>query len=261
MGNLYLYFSGTGNTRFATERFSGAYEGKAQFQIHSIEEQDVDFTKLILEADFVLISYPIYGSDIPKIMRDFLIENADSFREKPIMTLATQMLFSGDGGALAYYILKPYNVKLLASMHINMPHNIVDFRILPAYKDETVEKILLKASKKIDYYIKQIKSGNKVKTGMRFYSRTLGYLTQRLYYRWMYKSMIKMVRIDEGKCISCLKCVQNCPVGNMVMTDNKILTNNACTLCYRCINICPTQAIRIFGKHYPKQQYFNNKKG
>ena len=35
--------------------------------------------------------------------------------------------------------------------------------------------------------------------------------------------------------------------------DNFIKTENRCTMCYRCVNICPKQAITLLGKHVVMQ--------
>ncbi|HPJ23836.1 MAG TPA: EFR1 family ferrodoxin [Bacillota bacterium] len=256
MNQLYLYFSGTGNTKWAVHRFAEKYNSDSEKRIHSIEEVGIDFDTMIKNSDMVMIAYPIYGSMMPENMERFLKLHLESLAYKPIMVLTTQMKFSGDGAGLACYILNKANVKILATMHLNMPHNVVDMKIFRQHSDKEINRILIKADKKITSYINRIKQKRKVKTGRAFYSRILGLLTQRMFYRWFYQKMKKMVRIDDDRCIACGKCVESCPAHNLILTDGKISTKNDCYVCYRCINICPTKAIRIMGKSFPRQQYF-----
>ena len=256
--NLYLYFSGTGNTRYVLEKFASIYED-VDYNFISIEDKFVDFKTLIKNADTIIIGHPIHESIMPFIMQDFLKEHSAEFSNKKIITIVTQMYFSGDGGALAYRILRKSNTKLLHSIHINMPNNITDVKLLRPKKTVDTVHIIEKADKKITDIVSKIKSGVKIKMGMRFYSRTLGFFTQRSYGYYFYNRLRKKLIIHHDKCIKCNKCIEVCPVNNLEMVDNKVLTSKICTVCYRCVNICPTQAISLFSKKIPKVQYIREK--
>lgn len=39
------------------------------------------------------------------------------------------------------------------------------------------------------------------------------------------------------------KCEKLCPMNNIKIVDKKVVQNNQCTMCYRCINNCPKQAM------------------
>ena len=66
-----IYFSGTGNTKFCVERFLERLGGKA----YSIE--DGGAAKALAEDTEIVLGYPIYYSNLPVIMRDFITRNAD----------------------------------------------------------------------------------------------------------------------------------------------------------------------------------------
>ncbi len=257
MGNLYLYFSGTGNTKYVVDRFSSLYE-KNKFITKSIEYANFDYHKLILESEIIIIAYPIYGSMLPFIMQEFLEKYKNYFRNKKIITIATQMGFSGDGGGLAYYRLKSVHVQLLHSIHIKMPNNISDFFIFKILPLEKTEKIILEANRSIENIVKKIKSGKTIKMGRRFYSRILGFTIQRGISRPFFKKLRKRLYINHDKCILCNKCVDVCPMKNLYLEDNLIKTKNICTLCYRCVNTCPTNAISLFTKKAPNTQYIRD---
>ena len=51
----------------------------------------------------------------------------------------------------------------------------------------------------------------------------------------------------------CGKCEKLCPMNNIKIVDNKVVQNNQCTMCYRCINNCPKQAMTLLGKNVVEQ--------
>ena len=131
---LALYFSGTGNTAYAVARFcSRLSEAGVECKIVNIEnfsqeEKKFENTKNFsreekFDADTILFAYPIYGSALPRIVKNFLAQNSELFAKKNLITLATQYKFSGDGGALAARKIKCAHI---AAIHVNMPNNVTD---------------------------------------------------------------------------------------------------------------------------------------
>lgn len=255
--NLYLYFSGTGNTAYVLRKFASLYE-KESYDFISIEDQSKDFGQLIQQANTIIIGYPIHDSIMPFIMQDFLNEYKNFFKEKSIIVVVTQMLFSGDGGALAYRLLKKVNVNLLHSIHINMPNNISDLKFLKPKNINDTEHITKKADQKIKIIVDKINQGKQMKMGLRFYSRFLGLFLQRLFGYYFYKKMRRMVKIHHDSCVLCNKCVTECPTNSLIIENNKVIPYETCTVCYRCVNICPTQSISILSKNKPNVQYIRD---
>ena len=68
-----IYFSGSGHTKHCAEFFAQLTGGRAA----SIE--DAAALDLIKESDELFVAYPIHYSDLPKIVRDFLTQNAAAF--------------------------------------------------------------------------------------------------------------------------------------------------------------------------------------
>jgi formate hydrogenlyase subunit 6/NADH:ubiquinone oxidoreductase subunit I len=258
MNNLYLYFSGTGNTKYVVKQFVDRYEEGTDFTIQSIEEQGVNFSILIEEAKLIVIAYPIHEGLLPHIMSEFLMKYKEHFRNKDIITICSQMIFSGDGAALPIYILKENNVILLHGIHINMPNNLADFWFLPLKTAENSSKKYKKANAKITRVVSRIKKGKKVKNGIRFYSWPLGFFIQRAYTKHHYNRIRSDIKIDYNTCINCDKCISVCPVDNLYSKDKKIQVKDQCTICYRCINVCPTQSISLITNHKPTTQYILN---
>ncbi|MDW2798012.1 EFR1 family ferrodoxin [Clostridium boliviensis] len=53
----------------------------------------------------------------------------------------------------------------------------------------------------------------------------------------------KGFHVNETRCVSCGKCVELCPLNNIILTDGKPIWGNDCTHCMACLHRCPTEAI------------------
>ncbi|MBU1974922.1 MAG: DUF362 domain-containing protein [Nanoarchaeota archaeon] len=52
-------------------------------------------------------------------------------------------------------------------------------------------------------------------------------------------------KVNPKQCISCGKCVANCPVDAIAMNEKALIDQNKCIGCAECVTVCPTQAIAI----------------
>jgi len=251
---LALYFSGTGNTEYAVSRFCSHFKEVAVF---SIEDEDAG-SQYPKDFDAVLIAYPIYGSDMPRLIKEFLKAHKTFFESKNIITLVTQLAFSGDGGALAVRYLKRQKVKSrhLASIHLNMPNNVSDMFFLKVKNGDENKSRITKANKKIDKCTASIIAGKKVRNGrLFFFSRFAGLFGQRMIFRFVEGRMAKRLKIDLQKCNLCGLCVKICPADNITYDAAVPKAHKKCALCYRCINQCAQKAISLFSKRKPKKQF------
>lgn len=252
MSNLYLYFSGTGNTKYVIGKFADLNEQGNDFRILSIEHKYIDFSRIISEADTIVLGYPIHDSMLPFIMKEFLKNHIEDFKGKNLITICTQLVFSGDGGALPFYILKETNH--LHSIHVNMPSNLTDLNIFFNKPLSETTRKYFKADRKIALAVDTINNGGICRDGRKWFSRFSGFILQRAWGKTMAEKLRKSVKISND-CILCKKCVQICPMENLEIKENRVEQQSRCTLCYRCVNECPVQAISIFTKSKPKIQY------
>ncbi len=59
----------------------------------------------------------------------------------------------------------------------------------------------------------------------------------------------------SSKCIGCKACVENCENHACTLTKEGILTDtNACLLCGKCAEVCPTGATQMSGTKYPIEE-------
>jgi ferredoxin len=256
---LTLYFSGTGNTQYIAESFSG----KTGALCLSIED-GADFGSAIRASDTVAFCYPIYGSRVPLIMREFAAQFADALRGKKLIIFVTQVSFSGDGARVLCDLFPKGHVEVVYAEHFAMPNNVCNLALFRKTSGKNIESCLKRAEKKMERVCRDIQSGIIKKRGFSAFSRMLGLIQGK---PWQgdsrnafavkgtmeYKSK-HSVRIG-GDCNVCNICAERCPMRNLRNERGKIVPHNNCTVCYRCVNLCPQRAISVFFKSKPKWQY------
>ena len=243
-----IYFSGTGNTKFCVEHLINGLDKNGT--IYSIEDDCA--AKAITETDEIVFGYPVYYSDIPKIVRDFIVDNAELWQGKKMFIIATMGLFSGDGAGCSARLFKRYGAKVLGGLHLKMPDCIGDVKILKKSLDDN-RKLVSNAASKIDKAVNNIKSGKYPKHGLNFAYRMAGLFGQRLYFRKKTKNYYKKIKVNNDLCVACGMCVSLCPMKNIEKQNDKIEFKDKCTMCYRCFANCPKKAITIVGKKVYEQ--------
>ena len=223
-----IYFSGTGNSRYAVEFFCNEYDEAAK--AFSIEDDNV--IQAVKNEEMLVFAYPVQYSTVPKILRDFIIENKGLWKNKKIFVIATMGLFSGDGAGVLGRLLQQYGAEIIGGLHLKMPDSIGDEKVLKRPMEKNKEP---------------------TREGICILYRMAGFFGQRLYFGYKTKYYSDKLRVDEDKCIGCGKCEKLCPMNNIKIVDKKVVQNNQCTMCYRCINNCPKQAMTLLGKKVVEQ--------
>lgn len=249
-----VYFSGTGNTKYCVEYVLNKLDSNGAS--YAIERAGV--IAAVKSSDEIVFAYPVYYSNLPKIVREFIVNNAELWRGKKIFVIATMGLFSGDGAGCSARLFKKYGAEILGGLHLKMPDCIGDVKLLKKSLDEN-RKTILKAEHKMDLTINRIKNGKFPKEGLNFFYRIVGVFGQRLYFSGKTKHYFTKIRTYESKCVKCGLCVLICPMSNIVIADT-VVYRDRCTMCYRCFANCPKQAITIIGKHVYEQCKFDNYK-
>lgn len=238
-----VYFSGTGNTKYCIEQFVS----KVDYSAHCISIEDVNAITEIQKNDTIILAYPIYFSNLPKIVRDFIMKNHPIFKGKNIFIITTMGLFSGDGAGCSARLLAKHGAHISGGLHIKMPDCIGDEKALKKTREQN--KALVKmAQEKIEDAAQRYKDNTTTQEGVGFLYHMAGLFGQRLWFYNKTKSYSDKLKINADKCVGCGLCVQLCPLDNLKIVEEQAKTSGKCTMCYRCVSNCPKQAITLLGK-------------
>ena len=59
----------------------------------------------------LVFAYPVQYSTVPKMLRDFIVENKELWKRKKVFAIATMGLFSGDGAGIFGRLLQQYEAE------------------------------------------------------------------------------------------------------------------------------------------------------
>lgn len=243
-----LYFSGTGNTKYCIEQYvkEMGYENSC----YSIESKE--WISLIKKESVIVLAYPIYYSNLPKIMKDFIVQHHSLWNQKQIFILTTMGLFSGDGAGCGARLLKQYGAEIIGGLHLKMPDCISDEKILKKSlknNQALISKTMIKLQKAAIAH----KNGKPVQEGLSMLSHILGLFGQRLWFSHKTSHYTDHLVVHTDQCIGCGLCEELCPMNNIHIVGNKAVASDHCTMCYRCINHCPAKAITLLGTQIYEQ--------
>lgn len=248
-----IYFSGTGNTKHCIEQFVNEIDDSVS--CFSIEDAEVIYE--IQKNDSIILAYPIYFSNLPKIVKDFLVNNRTYFMDKKVFIIATMGLFSGDGAGCGARLLARYGANIAGGLHLKMPDCISDEKALKKTTEQNRQLVQM-AEVKIKEAAHKFKSGKPTQEGLGFWYHIAGLFGQRLWFYRKTKSYSNKLKINAEKCVGCGVCMKLCPLDNLNITDGKAQAQGKCTMCYRCVNNCPKQAITLLGKKIYEQCKIEN---
>lgn len=68
--------------------------------------------------------YPVQYSTVPKMLRDFIIENKELWESKKVFVIVAMGLFNGDGAGILGRLLQKYGAAIIGGLHLKMPDSI-----------------------------------------------------------------------------------------------------------------------------------------
>lgn len=246
-------FSGTGNTYFIGKKIQDVLkENNIWCDLYTVEKKHDD-DQLFDGYDVIGLGYPIYGSDAPLLIKNW-INGLKMHHQKKAFVFCTQMMFSGDGAAYGGRLFEKKGFVVRQQAHFNMPNNITDYKILRPFNKHNLIKIEQRKTKQVNQFVKKILDDRKCRKGSNLFSLCLG-LLQRIPYQKMEMKWISDSIKIEDHCILCGKCIDLCPTSNFEIKEGILKTKNLCFACYRCINHCPVNALHSSKNTFVKHPY------
>lgn len=247
-----IYFSGTGNSKYALEVFLKELNPDAPS--FPIEEKKV--IEHLRDHEEIVFSYPVQYSAVPKFVADFIQNNSAVWQRKKVFIIATMALFSGDGAGVLARLLKKHGATITGGLHLQMPDSIADEKVLKRPFEKNA-MLVENATAKIAKAVASIKRGRYPQEGLGLFSRFAGFSTQRLWFGHRTKKYSNQLKVDTNKCIGCTKCAKICPTNNIIIEGKLAKGMDQCTMCYRCVNACPKQALTLLGHTIIEQTSIN----
>ena len=242
-----IYLSGTGNTKHCVEKLLNFLDPDAV----SLPLENPESAKMIEAEDTIILGYPTQFSNAPFMVRDFIEKNAGLWQGRKVFCVNTMGLFSGDGTGCTARLLKKHGAEILGGIQIKMPDSVCDSKMLK--KDiEKNRQIVRDADRRLEQVAKAMKHGRYPREGLSFIAHIKGLFGQRLWFYGKTAGYTDKLKIGDA-CIGCGLCSRECPMGNIEIKDNKAVSGNRCTMCYRCISLCPQKAITLLGDQVLEQ--------
>ena len=244
---MILYFSGTGNSRYAAKRISGfIHEDTVSINEYLKQEKVYSAQK---NERFVFVT-PTYAWRIPRVVENFIcnIQRNGSHEAYFVMTCGGE---TGNAEKYLKELCGKLNIKYFGLCSVVMPENYIAMFDVP--DKETAAKEVAKAEPVIDKAAKVIADGGQ-------FEKVTPTLLDKIYSGFInqifYPAMVhaKKFRVKDT-CISCGACEKLCPLNNISLKDGKPVWADKCTHCMACISHCPVSAIEYGKKSVNQPRY------
>ena len=248
---MVLYFSGTGNSRFAAQRIAELCQDEL-VSINRISRQRIldpynaqyAFSS---EAPFVIVC-PTYCWHIPRIVEDFLYESR-FLGSRDMYFLMTCGSATGSAANHASDICKKLELRFMGLSSVLLPENYICLFRAPEADDAVG---IIRAS------MAQIESvASLIAAGRTISDSNAGRSFPDFFYRLFYRFFVTDRKfIVKENCTGCGLCSRLCPTVNITMRNNFPVWQGHCVQCQSCIAVCPVDAIEFGRRSRKKRRYY-----
>ncbi len=236
---IIYYQTGTGNTRIVSEMIADELRQK-NIQV-DLCEAVMPFDPLNPgEYDLVGFGYPIHAFNTPKFFLDFVrtLPSVDNIPAFIFKTSGEPFHYNDASSYTLTKILKHKGFHVVMDKHLLMPYYII-FR----YPKEIAKQMYVKNLSLAK--IIAMKMINKEYAKPRYYP---WHVLLMYFFRlqWVGARLNRpLIKVDKEKCINCGICVNECPANTIQIVDGYPKFVNLCTMCMRCVMLCPKDAIKF----------------
>ncbi len=242
---MIIYFSGTGNSKYAAMKL--AAEGENVISLADLIKRGEYAIKLEDNEKLGLV-FPVYFYTVPSIVREFL-EKAKISNAGYVYSVITCGGGTAQASAVLKKILAGRGIKLSYFRELLMPDNSMLFYQIPG--TEKAGERLEQADKELSIIRDEVNNEKTTPIGNVTIISTLVGL---LYKRCMGTKKF----YAEDSCVGCGLCERNCPQCVIKLENNRpVWEKNECCKCSACINRCPVKAIQ-YGKATKKRNRYVN---
>jgi len=213
---------------------------------------------LITHQNFVFIS-PIYAHcllpDIITFLKDCKVEKEN----KAVFICCYGNISYGSAVKRIVRICKYLNINLQALIMLPSKHGYSGKSIKPAniFEDIKTKDIVASIASAIfcDKEIDKNCSNNKICNIKKLPQKIRPKLYRAKFNQCLDDLTVKIVK--NNACVSCGKCIKECP--NQAISDLLVIDNQKCLRCGRCVMVCPKHALNIKFFSFIPKVYLNIK--
>ena len=247
---MILYFSATGNTKYAAQKLASLLEDETLDLLERIKKHD--HSAIGSSKPFVICA-PVYVCEMPRFLASFLAQTPLTGTSE-VYFVFTSGGYTGIGGVAAGRLMRRKGLVFKGYTQLKMPRNYIASDVYPELNEEEIRERITAASGRIPQSARIIREGGILKDRhVWLFEKIITYPFNPVYCRL--KQPVKPFRVND-KCISCQKCARLCPLNIISMENGKpVWTGKSCAHCMSCIQNCPVEAIDYGDITQTKKRY------
>lgn len=265
MNCLLLYYTGTFNTRYITQKLKLRLEKEGwnitTYEIDPLNNEMLDFSSY----DIIGFGCPIYGFAAPYAFLKFIRAQKFPAGIKAFIYKNSGETYHANDASSKYFLrkLRKDKVDVQNEYHFMMPYNIH----FP-FDDYCIREMFEMNKKLLEILVHEVKNGISNLKPYKLWPRFVTTVVARPQYIGGDANSF-LYHVDMNKCIDCGLCIKRCPTQNIYKKPSKsgdergeFGFHHNCLMCMRCSFFCPADAFDIgfledWGWHVNKKGGYN----
>lgn len=236
---LLIYYTGTYNTRYLTEKVKSRFTSRGD----EVDTVEINCKTPLCSCDgydLIGFSYPIYGFNSPLPFNKYVSKLKFNKGQKYFIykNSGETMAMNNASSRILIRRMKRQKCHLVGEYHYVMPYNI-HFR----FERDFIRQIFKMNEKLLDVMMYNLDNGIVKRIKSNFIYNLAAFFVGIQKVGGNVNSFF--YKVDREKCIKCGLCVKKCPHDNIYIKKGKIKFHHHCDMCMRCSFFCPTDAIGI----------------
>ena len=250
---MILYYSATGNTKFAAKLLAKLLNDESIDLLERIRTED--YTPISSEKPFIICS-PVYVCEPPRFLCKFLKQL--KLKGNPnVYFVFTSGGYAGISSKIARRLVRRKGMNYMGRAELRMPRNYIANTLYDMLPPEESRQRILESGRQIPRIAHQIKMGRPLKGRHIFLFESA--VTYPFTPVWTRLTHTSKPFYTTDACIGCGKCARLCPLNNIEMKDQKPQWKKPCAHCMACIANCPFEAIEYGNRTQGKERYLISK--